>query len=307
MPSSLINRFAAAALMSFWLPQAASYAEVAIDFSTSYRSSEGYVAGSPTAHPDWTGSSNMQVTPTGVGTLANQLSGVDPIFGTTGALDAFPNHKFGVGDRIEIRAQLRFDLSGSLSTQEIARFGFSRDASSGVIEQGFGVAWDEGFSQPSEQRGHIRFFPDFNDFILADGAAPRNVNNSFQIQGRFAGLGANDRESNPFDITYAARHTGGDLWNVETLSITDQFTNATFFYDFSFQQPQTFQFDGQNAVLGQDLVVQGRSSNAVTATSDFISFSYQGTPVSAVPEPALPGLILAITGALYLQRRPGRR
>jgi hypothetical protein len=221
---------------------------------------------------------------------------------------------FGVGDRLAIQSQLQFTLDSFVFGQEIARIGFSRTPG-GDIEHGFAMSWTNGRFQPSEQAGTIRFFPDMNDSGFRDFTAFFDDANSIGVQGRFAGLQNTgglfeDRTSNPFLVTYEVEYlgevdqVGENVWEPRELSITDQVTNATFFYDFSFQVPQTIQFDGTNAFLGQELASNGRSSNALNVTSEFLGIRYLGNPVAiAVPEPGAFISLAIFCGAISFRRK----
>ncbi|TWT54356.1 hypothetical protein Pla22_20030 [Rubripirellula amarantea] len=301
--------------MSFSL----SAAEI-VRFRSDFTSGEGFQAGRLIDNPDWVGSGYLDVDPTGVGRVIHPRRAglpVDfngPVYSTTGVLDAFPSSTFGVGDHIILQTQLLFTLDTFNFGQEIARVGFSRTPG-GEIEHGFAMAWTESLGQPMEQAGAIRFFPDMNDSGFRDYAFVSDFYNSISVEGRYAGLqdtvgGTDDLTSNPFLVNYEVEYLGevdfvGDhVWQPQRLEITDQVTNATFFYDFSTQLPQMFEFDGTNAFVGFELASNGRSSNGLTVSSEFLGIQYRGTPVStAVPEPNALIFLACVLGAFCLRRK----
>ncbi|TWT79702.1 hypothetical protein CA13_11090 [Planctomycetes bacterium CA13] len=294
-----------------------------VSIQSNYTSSEGIQAGRLIDNPGWVGSGYLDVDPT-VGRVIHPIQiGVPtdsngPVHFSTGVLDTFPGMTFGVGDRINVQTQLQFTLGTFSFGQEIARIGFSRTPA-GKIEHGFAMSWNEGRTQPSEQAGTIRFFPDMNDSGFRDYPFSNDDANSIGVQGRYAGLrnsvsGTDDLTSNPFLINYEVEYLGevesvGDnVWEPRRLEITDQVSNATFYYDFGFQLPQTIQFDGTNAFLGQELASNGRSSNGLIVTSDSLNILYRGNPMAiAVPEPGSFLCLALVFGAICLRRKAPER
>ncbi|WP_146457493.1 PEP-CTERM sorting domain-containing protein [Rubripirellula tenax] len=276
-------------------------------FSTSYTAAEGYSNAPLSNNVNWVGGGQVAVRPNTTGfTTKGGVVSADPTYHVTGALDGSPGRSFGVGDRISIQTQLQFTLPGAAFAQEVARFGFS-DSAGGGLQSGFGVVWDRGITQPDNESGFVRFFPDFNDYVLVDDVRPVNQANSFSIEGRYVGLdvfdtrgnGA-DLRSNPFEIDYTAEKTGSNEWSVIDLTIRDLQSRATFFYDRNVQPTQTFSFAGSNAFFGQRMGVQGRDGAALNPTSEFVTFSHTS---AAVPEPGTIWIVAIGMIAYFIPRR----
>ncbi len=277
--------------------------QAGVILDTSYTAAEGFANAPLANNVNWTGGAQVAVRPGTTGFVTNgAIRTSAPTYFRTGMLA--PGDTFRVGDQISISTQVQFTVVGGGFAQELARFGFSgqlvTSGSPTPLEQGFGVVWDSGLSQDLGDSGTVRFFPDFNDYVLVDDIRPVNVNNSFSILGKYVGLDMpnGDSRSNPFEIQYTAEKVGATQWDVVSLLIQDKVTMANFYYDLNVQPLQSFDFSRSNAFFGQRINVQGRSSSANIVTSEFVSVNFD----HAVPEPstvwlALMGLVMLVPRA----------
>ncbi len=267
--------------------------QAGVILDTSYTAAEGYANAPLTNNVNWAGGAQVAVRPGTTGFVTNgAIRTSAPTYFRTGMLE--PGDTFRVGDQISISTQVQFTVVGGGFAQELARFGFSgqlfTSGSPTPLEQGFGVVWDKGRNQDSTDSGTVRFFPDFNDYILFDDILFTNAFNSFSILGKYVGLDVanGDFRSNPFEIQYTAEKVGTTQWDVVSLLIQDKVTMANFYYDLNVQPLQSFDFSRSNAFFGQRINVVGLNGNANVVTSEFVTVSFN----HPVPEPSTVWLAL---------------